>query len=97
LEESGLLEKAQLFFLKHNLPRAVFFESAESVKNEGKKTDGNVPNGGGWTKLYSAKSAEGLNATAFQENVFNFDGSTVAIFQMNSGELLVLAVDEQWK
>ena len=71
-DESKVLSRTQMFFLKHNLPRAVFFdtipenEDGEVKKSlEGRQTAEDVNSEsqqrGSWTKLYDSHG-QGLGA-----------------------------------
>lgn len=62
MEDSELLSPVQMFFLKHNLPRNVFFEKNEEENEE--KAQKNK----GWTKLYESKK-QGLGAVKLVKGI----------------------------
>ncbi|CEF68903.1 TLDc domain-containing protein [Strongyloides ratti] len=86
---SGLLSPAQMFLVKSALNPITYLNvQGSSIFNES-----GINN---WTRLYSSIN-HGISVKKFEHYVFDYKRPTISIFQLNNGQLSVLALDTEWK
>ncbi|CEF64390.1 TLDc domain-containing protein [Strongyloides ratti] len=81
---SSILTPFQMLFIKASLNPVIYFNK------EGKN------NSNRWTKLYDS-SVHGVSLNRFENNVYDYKKPTVTIFKLTNGQLIVIALDEEWK
>jgi hypothetical protein len=85
---SDLLTSVQMFIVQCALSTTVYFPRKADADNSSDSEQ--------WTRLFSS-THQGISINRFETHVFNYKGPTVAIFQLNTGEVVVVANDEEWR
>lgn len=83
---SDVLSVFQCWFLQCCLPD-LYFTNAKLSCNDSSPE---------WPKLYSSFD-QGLSSTKFDQTVFNYRAPTVTVLRMCSGEIYVVALDQEWR
>uniref|UniRef100_A0A913HSQ1 TLDc domain-containing protein n=1 Tax=Strongyloides stercoralis TaxID=6248 RepID=A0A913HSQ1_STRER len=81
---SSILTPFQMLFIKAALNPVIYFNK-EGNHNSNK-----------WVKLYDS-SIHGVSLNRFENNVYDYKKPTVSIFKLTNNQLLVIALDVEWK
>ncbi|VDM59264.1 unnamed protein product, partial [Angiostrongylus costaricensis] len=83
---SDILTPMQMWYIQCCLPN-VFFPTAKVVA---------LVLASQWTPLYSS-AIHGISVNRFENNVFDYKGPTVSVFQLNDSRVFVLATEDTWR
>ncbi|VDO30381.1 unnamed protein product [Haemonchus placei] len=86
---SEILTPMQMWYVQSSL-QSTFFPK-QSAKEA---CESNVNHS--WTPLYST-AVHGISVNRFENNVFDYRGPTVSIFQLTDGSIFVLATEDTWR
>uniref|UniRef100_A0A0K0G2R2 TLDc domain-containing protein n=1 Tax=Strongyloides venezuelensis TaxID=75913 RepID=A0A0K0G2R2_STRVS len=81
---SSILTPFQMLFIKASL-NPVIYHNKEGKHNHNK-----------WTKLFDS-SSHGVSINRFETHVYDYKKPTVTIFKLTNDQIIVIALDEEWK
>lgn len=88
---SDIVSPMQMWYLQCCLPVSFFPKNAQSKDGSQKETINSS-----WSLLYSS-AVHGISVNRFENNVFDYRGPTVSVFQLTDKSIFVLVTEETWR